>query len=75
MSEIGNLLPWIYGENCPAKPPLGVMPWWLWSEHCPAPTLGELLDRYIAVSQAVDRYLAAGLLPPPDWLVELGSCR
>jgi hypothetical protein len=57
----------------PRLPPVGVCPHYLWAEARPDPDLGQLLDRYVAVSAAVERCLAAGWDPQRDWLVELGT--
>lgn len=53
--------------------PLGVIPWPIWWEAVDGdPDLGELLQRYRELDQAVDRYRAAGRDIPKEWRIELG---
>lgn len=54
------------------KPPPGVRPLSHWRELCPAPTLEDLVSRYVSVMDAVERYRAAGREPLAEWLDELG---
>jgi hypothetical protein len=51
--------------------PIGVMPRRLWDEAFPAPSLPVLLQRYNAVTAAVERYRAAGVPVSREWLTEL----
>ena len=53
--------------------PLGVEPLRHWRRRCPEPELDELLARYQIVNAAIDRYRAAGLPAPVEWLGEIGS--
>lgn len=57
-------------------PPLGIQPYYLWVESVNfSPSLEQLLERYIAVSQAVSRYITAKKKVPKQWYRELGSKR
>ena len=55
-----------------SKPPIGIMPLWLWRDQHADPTLLEMLDRYCEVGRAVERFRAAKVKVPQEWLVELG---
>jgi hypothetical protein len=45
-------------------PPLGIIPEALWEERASA-------FRIVALEEALERYWAAGIEPPPRWLDEL----
>lgn len=58
------------------KPPLGVDPYHVWVESVNfSPSLEDLLNRYVAVSEAISRYLTAKKQVPKQWYRELGSKR
>ena len=58
-----------------SKPPLGLIPLHLWLEANDEWSLQDLIDRYDDVRRAVDRYRAAGLPVPVEWLRELGTAK
>lgn len=53
------------------KPPLGVMPYRFWVEAFPSPRLEDLLNRYVDVNAAIERYRSAGMDVPFEWLEEV----
>ena len=57
----------------PKKPPLGVLPYRFWCQDLPDPSLDDLLNRFVDVSEAITRYARAGVEPKHEWLVEVGA--
>lgn len=54
------------------KPPIGIKPYFIWIEENPNPTIKGLLERYIALNEAVVRYRSYNLNIKVNWLEELG---
>lgn len=54
-----------------AKPPLGLMPYRFWKERYPEPSVGQLRLRYFDVTEAIERYRAAGCDVPNSWFGEV----
>ncbi len=52
--------------------PLGVLPYRMWCRAVPEPTVADLLTRWLAVYDAVNRFREAGFEPDPAWLLEVG---